>query len=210
MSKQPRPKKVTLDSPFPEAEMAKVPSEQEAAVLAEIASLDRSRIIMGGNQVLRAIEKQTISLVVLAGKNHPKALVEPLHAGCCVARIHGAMLAGISAENMGKALGVRRALLIGITSDGLESVPILASFSQIPEIAWMQPEGLHRTMVSTTVESKTSESYYKERMDRKDRFREKQAELKKKHVVQKRLENHVLITLQQTQKKKEKKRQRTK
>ena len=66
-------KKVTVDSPFPPPSLREIPASQEAAAVAELVALGPKRLVVGGNQVLRALENNAVSLVFLAGLHAPDA-----------------------------------------------------------------------------------------------------------------------------------------
>ena len=198
-------KKVTVDSPFPPPSLREIPPSQEAAAVAELVALGPKRLVVGGNQVLRALENNAVSLVFLAGLHAPEPLLSPLHTACSVAQSRAAVAKNVGAEQLGAALGIRRALMVGLRLADMGDAPLLTSLAQVPTIAWLRKEAVYEPVATSATETSSTREYYQRRMDRKRRFREKQEELKRKHVVEKRKEKHLTAQLNAHENKQKKK-----
>ena len=95
--------------------------------------------------------------------------------------------------------------MVGLRLADMGDAPLLTSLAQVPTIAWLRKEAVYEPVATSATETSSTREYYQRRMDRKRRFREKQEELKRKHVVEKRKEKHLTAQLNAHENKQKKK-----
>lgn len=194
--KSSRPLKVTVATPFSVTTAAEAVEEEEEQIVGELRPLhEQGLLLVGTNAVLRALESSVTgspSLVAVfeAALGRPQVLDRPLRTACCAAACPLLLGPRMDALTLGARLGIRRALVVGLRPGAEASAPMLMAAARVPAIPWLRSVVSHEVMVTGEAKTRTTPAYYARRQARKQTFREKQAVLKEKHVVQKRRELH--------------------
>ena len=188
VSRGKRPLKLLVDSPFEEAPPPSVAAPEAEAVVALLAQThkqDKAQLVCGVNAVARALPQ--LGLVVVCGEGAPPVLSQHLVEGSYAAQCRLVTLP-VTAEAMGRALGVKRVLAVGVRKEAVEAGSLLATVGAVPAVAWMAPEpaGYLPLKIGTTV-SKASPEAYTVRAKRKLDFAEKQRKLRQKRDEERRV-----------------------
>ncbi len=91
-------------------------------------------------------------------------------------------------QAMGRALGVKRVLAVGVTREAVPGSLLLAAAGAVPAVSWLSPPGPagYLPLRIGTTESRATPEAYAKRAERKANFAEKQKRLRQKRDEEKR------------------------
>jgi hypothetical protein len=187
VSRGKRPLKLLVDSPFAEAPVPTVAAPDAEAVvglLVETHKRNKTSVLCGVNAVARGLGQ--LALVVVCGEGAPPVLTQHLVEGSQAAQCRLVTLP-VTAEAMGRALGVRRVLALGVRRDAVEAGSLLATVGAVPGVFWLPPGPVsYLPLKIGTTESKATPEAYAKRVQRKQEFAQKQIRLRQKRDEERR------------------------